>query len=120
MANKLIPWQRYLSDVAHKYVGYPDEEGGEDTMIVTTDQDGVFSKTFKEIEEAAITQSVIVTQNAGSAILQYPLLQITNLDEQYVLYLLAIDYNSSSGEYELIIKDVNVTNEDDYPELTGK
>ena len=58
MANKLIPWQRYLSDIAHKYVGYPDdedEEGGEDTMLTVNmdTETNTLDKTFAEIVEAA-------------------------------------------------------------------
>lgn len=56
MANVKLPWQRYLSDIAHKYVGYPDE--GEDNMFIVEitagDSDNfVSNKTGEEIYNAA-------------------------------------------------------------------
>ena len=77
MANLLIPWVRYLSDIAHKYVGYPDEEGGEDMFIAHVDNETyALDKTFNEILEAAETQSVLIIQKPDDVLLHYILLLI--------------------------------------------
>lgn len=116
MANLLIPWQRYLSDVAHKYVGYPDdEEGGENTMIINVNTEtGAFDKTYNEIFEAAKTQSIVAIASVENQVSQYPLLGITSKGE-YMCFLLSLDVVNEV--YQPIIVTAAADTADDYPVL---
>ena len=122
MANLLIPWVRYLSDIAHKYVGYPDEEeGGEGMYIVEYDSEtGSLNKTYAEIKEAAETQPVIIkfdVTEAGQVFYQYVCCFVDE-DATYsdlcTIYALAITFNQETGaEITYII--YSASTPDDYP-----
>ena len=95
MANKWFPWQRYLSDIAHKYVGYPDEDG-EKTMIIHVDDSGVCDKTFNEIVEAAQTQCVIAIIESNTDEYIYSRLLESYIGEDYYLLFEMVSEDSES------------------------
>ena len=116
--NKLIPWQRYLSDIAHKYVGYPDEEeGGDETMIINVNSEtGAFDKTYNEILEAAATQNVVAIIDQEDEVYLFPVLSV-NDNGGYFVYLLGVAL--VQDVLEPIIMTASADTVNDYPVLAS-